>query len=108
MVEKAPLDPTAAKITNQYFLGAVRVCELESASGALDVRVSQGTAAQWVVEVHSKRTAEAVVIIGSGTTSAAALTAAAAEWAAQAAFLGLAAFNWKSVADALHAVHAIR
>jgi hypothetical protein len=108
MVAKVPLDPTAAKITTQYFLGEVRVCELESAAGTLDVRVSQAAAANWTIEVRSKRTADTAAIVGSGTTSAAALTAAAAEWAAQSAFLGLETFNWTSVAEALQAVHAIR
>jgi hypothetical protein len=108
MAPKEPVDPTAMKIVNQYFHRNVRVCELAGAAGVIDVHVSQADDSSWVVEVHSKRADDAVVIVGSGTTSAAALTAASTEWAAQADYLGLKAFNWKSVAEALHMVQAIK
>jgi hypothetical protein len=96
------------KIMNQYFRGDVRVCELESAAGVIDVHVSRSADTSWQVEVHSKRSADAVVIVGSGATSAAALSAAATEWAAQADYLGLKVFDWKSVTEALYLVQAIK
>jgi hypothetical protein len=108
MASKEPDDPTAMKIKNQYFRRDVRVCELEGAAGVIDIHVSQSADANWVVEVHGNRATDAIVIVGSGTTGAAALTAAATEWAAQAEYLGLKAFNWKSVSEALHTVQAIK
>jgi hypothetical protein len=108
MEPKAPVDPTDMKVTTQYFRKEVRICELACASGVLEIHISQPASADWVVEVHRSRDVGAVVITGSGTTSAAALTAAATEWAVQAPHLGLGVLNWKSVTDALHAVQAIK
>lgn len=107
MEPKAAAKPASVKIVNQYFRGEVRVCELESPAGTIDVHVSRSGEADWVVEVHSTRAADAVVIVGSGATSAAALTAAVTSWGAQADYLGLKTFDWKSVSEALHTVRAI-
>jgi hypothetical protein len=61
----------------------------------------------WVLEGHSNRTAEAVVLSGSGATRAAALADLERAWRDEGAALGLQALDWKAVADALRNVNVI-
>lgn len=106
----AKAKPTGPRVITQYWKGQVRVCELESSGVTLDVHISRSrtsAVAEWLVEVRSNHTDQAVTVEGRGTTRAAALLAAASAWGEQEPELGLGTFDWPAVADALRAVHAM-
>jgi hypothetical protein len=96
------------RVTMQYWKGNVRICELECSGRSLDIRVKQeGDEERWVFEAHSDRTADPVIIAGSGTTRSAALLELATSWSSQAAALGLYRFDWDAVAAVLRTVNVI-
>ena len=102
--------PTGPRVITQYWKGQVRVCELESSGVTLDIHISRNqtsVAAEWLIEVRSNHTEQAVAVEGRGSTRAAALLAAANAWGEQGPELGLGTFDWPAVADALRAVHAM-
>jgi hypothetical protein len=101
------IDTKALRIMTQYWSGSVRVCELERAGDLLDVHVSQPTNDEWLVEAHSNHASDAVVVTGRGATRAAAFSALASAWTAQATNLGLREFDWKTIGDVLRSVSAI-
>jgi hypothetical protein len=97
-------DAQSVRVTTQYWRGDTRVCELECDGRGVDVHMSgQGP---WIAEAHSDHTAEAFVIVGSGTSRSAALLAVAAAWREKAPMVGLRAFDWEAIAKALRDVNA--
>lgn len=98
--------PVGLRVATQYFKGDVRVCEIECAGQILDIHISQKTSGEWTAEAHSDHSDAAIVIVGSGSSRSAAMLALAAAWTEQAPMLGLHAFDWKAVADALRSVNA--
>jgi hypothetical protein len=103
----APIDPTALRVTMQYWKGNVRICELECSGRSLDIRVRQSETERWLFEAHSDRSAAPVIIAGSGDTRTAAFTDLATSWSSQAAALGLFRFDWDAVALLLQTVNVI-
>lgn len=103
----APIDPLATRVTMQYWKGNVRICELECSGRSLDIRMQQSETERWVFEAHADRSADPVVIAGSGDTRSAALTDLATSWSTQAAALGLYRFDWDAVAAVLRTVNVI-
>jgi hypothetical protein len=103
----APIDPLAMRVTMQYWKGNVRICELECSGRSLDIRVKQSETERWVFEAHSDRSADPVIIAGSGDTRTAALTDLATSWGTKAAELGLYRFDWDAVAAVLRTVNVI-
>jgi hypothetical protein len=103
----APIDQAAMRVTMQYWKGNVRICELECSGRSLDIRVKQAEEECWVFEAHSDRSADPVIIAGSGATRSAALLELASSWSSQAAALGLYRFDWDAVAAVLRSVNVI-
>jgi hypothetical protein len=105
------IDPLACKVTMQYRSTHGRVYELESAGVMLDVHVTQQQASEkpgeWLVAAQSGRTADAVVIAETAITRTEALRKVGCAWVAQAPELGLPAFDWTAVTNALLSVRAI-
>jgi hypothetical protein len=104
--EVAAKERNSLRVATQYWKGEVRVCEIECAGQTLDIHISQPTGGNWLAEAHSDHSAAAVVIVGSGSSRSAALLDLAAGWSEKAPALGLHAFDWKAVTEALRAVNA--
>jgi hypothetical protein len=94
------------KVTTQYWKGDVRVCELEAAGRILDIHMSRSENQDWIAEAHADRSADGVVIVGTGGSRSAALRAVAVAWAEKASTLGLQEVDWNVVTDALRGVNA--
>ena len=94
------------KVATQYWKGDVRVCEIECAGQILDIHMSQPASGDWIAEAHSDHSDQAVVMVGSGSSRSAALLELAAAWSEKAPALGLHAFDWKAVTEALRRVNA--
>jgi hypothetical protein len=103
---QAPKAGPEVRVTTQYWKGDVRICELDCGGVSLDIHLSQPEE-RWVFEGHSDRTAQAVVLSGSGPTRAAALADLARLWGDEGAARGLQVFDWKAVAEALRTVNII-
>jgi hypothetical protein len=103
--------PPACKVTMQYHSGKGFVYELDNAGAALAVHVSRAAASgdegEWLVAVHNGRNADAAVIAESASTRSEALRRVANSWVEKSSELGLPAFDWNAVTDALLSVRAI-
>jgi hypothetical protein len=60
----------------------------------------------WIAEAHSDHTVEAFVIVCTGTSRSAGLLAVAAAWREKAPMVGLRAFDWEAIAEALRGANA--
>lgn len=107
----SPTKSPACKVVTQYQSGGERVYELEAAGNTLEIRVSSravgGGERSWHVAAQAGSAADLPVIADEAATKRGALDKVAAQWAEQAADLGLPTFDWDTVAAALLAVRGI-
>jgi hypothetical protein len=110
MRHERPEKPTL-KVVMQYRSGQSKIYEIENAGTMVDVHVSpresSENAGDWLVQAHSSRASDAVVIAEWGATRAEALREVGRTWTAKAGVLGLPAFDWDAVATLLLSVRAI-
>ena len=103
------------RVTMQYRSGNGKVYELENAGLMLNVHVSPfapadapaDASSEWLVEAHSSRAADAVVIAERAATRAEALREVGRRWAASADANKLPSFDWNAVESVLQSVRAL-
>lgn len=108
---KAPIPEPLCKVTMQYRHGAGKVFELESAGKMLDVHVTprqaEGSAGEWQVAAHDRRSGDVTVISEWGATRSEALEKVSRAWVEQMSERNLTPFDWTAVTKTLLAIRAI-
>ncbi len=102
--------PPACRVVTQYHSGGEKVYELETAGGALELRVSSlavGGERRWHVAAQEGSSPDSTAISEEAETKRDALSKVAAQWAERATELGLPTYDWAAVETALLAVRGI-
>jgi hypothetical protein len=111
MTSPSPTNPPVCKVVTQYQSGGERVYELEAAGNTLEIRISSravgGGERSWHVAAQAGSAADSQAIADEAATKRSALDKVGAQWAEQAADLGLPTLDWNAVAAALLAVRGI-